>query len=147
MEASSPRRKLRPPPPPPGAVEYLPPEILQQFLSFLPLRNAVRTSTVSRAWRRLWESAPGLALEWRPGTDAGVLARYSGPVRSFDFGLDVHQGSFWRAVDWVPLLAVKGVQILKLHFGVDWHANSPPLHGRFHLLMPRAHQPRPHWLL
>ncbi|CAO2207055.1 unnamed protein product [Urochloa humidicola] len=133
MEASSPRRKPLPPPPPPGAVDSLPQEILQQVLSFLPLRDAVRTSAVSRAWRRLWESAPGLALEWRPGTDAavadGVLARYSGPVRSFDFDfdfdLDVHQGSFWRADYWVPLLAVKGVQVLKLHFGGDWHGNSP----------------------
>ncbi|CAL5012891.1 unnamed protein product [Urochloa decumbens] len=125
MEASPPRRKLRPPPPP-GAVDSLPPEILQQVLSFLPLRDAVRTSAVSRAWRRLWESAPGLALEWRPGTDAavadGVLARYSGPVRSFEFVL--HQGSFWRADGWVPLLAAKGVQILKLHFGGHWHEGS-----------------------
>ncbi|CAO2202156.1 unnamed protein product [Urochloa humidicola] len=122
MEASLPRRKS----PPPGAVESLPPEILQQVLSFLPLRDAVSTSAVSRAWRRLWESAPGLALEWRPGTDAavadGVLSRYSGPVRSFEFVL--HEGSFWRADDWVPLLAAKGVQILKLQFGGNGHVGS-----------------------
>ncbi|RCV31416.1 hypothetical protein SETIT_6G175300v2 [Setaria italica] len=127
MEASSPRRKSRPPPPP-EAVASLPPEILEQVLSSLPLRDAVRTSAVSRAWRRLWESAPGLALEWRPGTDAavvdGVLPRYSGPVRSFEF--DLHQGSFWRADDWVPHLADKGVQILKLHFSYD--SFSPSAH-------------------
>ncbi|CAO2173065.1 unnamed protein product [Urochloa humidicola] len=122
MEASSPRRKWRPPPPPPSAslVDSLPPEILEKIVSHLPLRDAVRTSTISRAWRRLWESAPGLALEWdwRADTDPAVanavLARCSGPLRSFCFDLLLE--SFWRADDWVPFLAAKGVQILKLNF-------------------------------
>ncbi|CAO2173066.1 unnamed protein product [Urochloa humidicola] len=109
------------PPPPLGPVDSLPPEIIQQVLSFLPLRDAVRTSAVSRAWCRLWESAPGLALEWRPDTDAAI-ARYFGPVRSFEFVL--LQGSFWRAGHWVPLLAAKGVQVLKLHFRGHWSVGS-----------------------
>lgn len=124
MEASSPRRKPRPPPPS-GTVDSVPPEVLEQVLSILPLRDAVRTSAVCRAWRRLWESAPGLALEWPDGTDTavvdGVLSRYSGPVRSFVF--DLHQGLFWCADDWAPLLAAKGVQILELHF---IHDSFPP---------------------
>ncbi|RCV31415.1 hypothetical protein SETIT_6G175400v2 [Setaria italica] len=95
VEASPPRRKSRPPSPS-ASVDSLPPEILD----------------------RLWESAPGLALEWPCRTDPAavdaVLARYSLPVHSFDFFL--RQGSFRRVGDWVSLLARKGVQILKLHF-------------------------------
>ncbi|CAL5012889.1 unnamed protein product [Urochloa decumbens] len=129
MEASPPRRKSRPPLLSASIVDSLPPEILEKIVSHLPLRDAVRTSAISRAWRRLWESAPGLALEWDWGADTdpavagAVLARCSAPVRSFCFDLLVE--SFWRADDWIPLLAAKGAQILKLNFsggaGIDIH--------------------------
>ncbi|CAL4999235.1 unnamed protein product [Urochloa decumbens] len=129
MEVSPPRGKSRPPLPSASIVDSLPPEILEKIVSHLPLRDAVRTSAISRAWRRLWESAPGLALEWDWGADTdpavagAVLARCSAPVRSFCFDLLVE--SFWRSDDWVPLLAAKGVQILKLNFsggaGIDIH--------------------------
>ncbi|CAL5005839.1 unnamed protein product [Urochloa decumbens] len=129
MEASPPRGKSRPPLPSASIVDSLPPEILEKIVSHLPLRDAVRTSAISRAWHRLWESAPGLALEWDWGADTdpaaagAVLARCSAPVRSFCFDLLVE--SFWRSDDWVPLLAAKGVQILKLNFsggaGIDIH--------------------------
>ncbi|KAL6661624.1 hypothetical protein ACP70R_001008 [Stipagrostis hirtigluma subsp. patula] len=115
-----PRRKPRPPSPPPSeaTVSSLPPEILEKVVSLLPLRDAVRTSAVSRAWRRLWESAPCLVLEWKydadPAVVDAVLARYSRPVYSFRFHLSA--ASFSRADGWVPLLAGKGVQALHLHF-------------------------------
>ncbi|KAL6859110.1 hypothetical protein ACP4OV_018112 [Aristida adscensionis] len=123
MDASPPRRRPRPPSPPPSpptepAVSALPREILEKVLSFLPLRDAVRTSAVSRAWRRLWESAPDLALEWgyreRPAAVDAVLARYSRPVRRFRFCL--RAASFQRADRWVPRLAAMGVRDLDLAF-------------------------------
>ncbi|CAO2191720.1 unnamed protein product, partial [Urochloa humidicola] len=49
-----------------------------------------------------------------PAHADAVLARYSLPVRSFFFHLP--EASFQRADDWVPLLAGKGVQTLRLHF-------------------------------
>ncbi|CAL5005842.1 unnamed protein product [Urochloa decumbens] len=124
MEA---RRKRRPPSPDaaddaaPTNLDSLPTEMLEKIVSCLPIRDAVRTSAVSRAWRHLWESAPGLALEWDDGADPAaraadaVLARYSRAVRIFRFVyLPVPSSS--RADCWVPLLAGKGVQALQLWF-------------------------------
>ncbi|KAK3123603.1 hypothetical protein QOZ80_8AG0633460 [Eleusine coracana subsp. coracana] len=119
MEASSPcRRSRHPSPPPETTLGSLPPEILEKIISHLPIRDAVRTSAISRAWRRLWETTPGLALEWGYGADPAaadsVLSRCSGPVRAFEFHL--REEAFSRADDWVHLLAGKGVRSLRLRF-------------------------------
>ncbi|CAL5012886.1 unnamed protein product [Urochloa decumbens] len=122
MEASSPRRKSLPAEAEESETrpESLPSEIHERIVSLLPIRDAVRTSAVARAWRRIWESAPGLALDWGfehgadPAYADAVLARYTRPVCSFFFCLS--EASSQRADDWVPLLAGKGVQILRLHF-------------------------------
>ncbi|XP_072150874.1 putative F-box/FBD/LRR-repeat protein At1g78840 [Setaria viridis] len=91
MEASSPRRKPRPAPAEESetSLESLPSEIHERIVSLLPVRYAV------------------------PYAD-DVLARYFHPVRSFFFHLP--EESFQCSDDWVPLLAGKGVQTLRLHF-------------------------------
>ncbi|CAO2202150.1 unnamed protein product [Urochloa humidicola] len=130
MEASPPPRKSRPAPAEfETSLESLPSEVHERIVSFLPIRDAVRTSAVARAWRRIWESAPGLAHDWGneygadPAHADAVLARYTRPVRSFFFCLP--EGSFQRADDWVPLLAGKGVQILRLHFSRGGYVEPP----------------------
>ncbi|CAO2163089.1 unnamed protein product [Urochloa humidicola] len=125
MEA---RRKRRPPSPDAadGAAspspDSLPTEILEKIVSCLSIRDAVRTSAVSRAWRHLWEFAPGLALEWDYGADPAaadaVLARYSRAVSSFSFD-GLPEVSLSLADGWVPLLAGKGVQALTLCFSQE----------------------------
>uniref|UniRef100_A0A0D9X8N4 F-box domain-containing protein n=1 Tax=Leersia perrieri TaxID=77586 RepID=A0A0D9X8N4_9ORYZ len=81
------RRKLRPSPADAAGLESLPPEMLSDVLSRLPIRDAVRTSALSRAWRRRWESVPYLSISWPrhtpPRAISAVLRRYSGPVRKF----------------------------------------------------------------
>ncbi|CAO2211152.1 unnamed protein product [Urochloa humidicola] len=129
MEVSSPRRMSRSAPAEESEtnLDSLPPEIHGRIVSLLPVRDAVRTSAVCRAWRRIWESAPGLAHDWGYGADPAhadaVLARYTRPVRSF--GFDLHKPSFRRADDWVPLLAGKGVQMLRLHFSYGRNIDPP----------------------
>ena len=71
----------------PGWLDSLPPELRNEILSRLPLRCAVRTAALARAWRRRWESVPSLRIKWPTGADpdaiTGVLRRYSCPVREF----------------------------------------------------------------
>nr|CAB3481141.1 unnamed protein product [Digitaria exilis]CAB3483147.1 unnamed protein product [Digitaria exilis] len=99
----------------------LPREIHERIISFLPIRDAVRTSAVYRAWRHRWKSAPGLAHDWDCDEDPShvdtVLAHYSCRVSSFFF--DLPEPSFQRADDWIPLLAAKEVEKLTLHFSQD----------------------------
>jgi hypothetical protein len=89
MDAAPPRQRPRLPLPGAAAdvLESLPPDLLNAILSRLPLRDAVRTSALARAWRRRWQSVPSLKFEWdgreNPGAVTGVLWRYSCPVREF----------------------------------------------------------------
>ncbi|KAL6661301.1 hypothetical protein ACP70R_000685 [Stipagrostis hirtigluma subsp. patula] len=121
MEASPPRRKPRPAsPPPPPSLDHLPPEILDKIVSRLPLRDAVRTSALSLAWRRRWESVPGLRLCRRsndapPAAIGPVLARYRCPLREFRHDPLVKE-AYGHADEWLRLLAGKGVQSLTLSF-------------------------------
>ncbi|KAL6859112.1 hypothetical protein ACP4OV_018114 [Aristida adscensionis] len=119
----SPRRRRRRPPSPDAAgdgdLDSLPPELLSLVLSRLPLRDAVRTSALARAWRRRWESVPGLRFRWRGGADpraiSGVLRRYACPVREF-LHAHVPEASFRHAGRWLRLLALRGVHTLDLNF-------------------------------
>ncbi|KAM3261408.1 hypothetical protein ACQJBY_052204 [Aegilops geniculata] len=70
----------------------LPDELLRHVLSFLPSRDAVHTSLLSRRWRHLWRSAP--AIHFRGEGDAFcvfvnnlLMGRDAGsapPLRSFE---------------------------------------------------------------
>ncbi|CAO2211155.1 unnamed protein product [Urochloa humidicola] len=128
MEASPPRRNQRLSSPEPAAeaatpsLDSLPPEILDHIVSCLPVRDAVRTSALSRAWRRRWESAPGLRFFWGSysshaalaAIDA-VLSRYACPVRDFCYW-EIPKEAFAHTEEWIPVLAGKGVQSLTLRF-------------------------------
>ncbi|CAN6272769.1 unnamed protein product [Urochloa humidicola] len=121
MDAAPPRRRPRLPLPGTAAdvLDSLPPELLNAILSRLPLRDAVRTSVLARAWRRRWLSVPSLKFLWDgsadPGAITGVLRRYSLPVREFRHSA-IGKASFRHSDRWLRLLVLKGVQILRLEF-------------------------------
>jgi hypothetical protein len=46
-------------------ISTLPDELLQDVLSFLPPRDAVHSSLLSRRWRNLWKSAPAVRISGR----------------------------------------------------------------------------------
>ncbi|KAL6655493.1 hypothetical protein ACP70R_006319 [Stipagrostis hirtigluma subsp. patula] len=99
------------------ALISLPPDVLDEILSRLNLGDAVRTSALSRAWRRRWESIPSvdihIPLEETPhwAVDC-VLLRCSGRVRRFDVNLD--EISARRLHDWLLVLSRRGVEHLDL---------------------------------
>ncbi|KAK3121897.1 hypothetical protein QOZ80_8BG0662530 [Eleusine coracana subsp. coracana] len=123
MEASPTRRRPRSQSPDAeaahGALDYLYPELLNEILSRLPLRDAVRTSALARAWRHRWESVPSLRFIWTgradPGAISDVLRRYSCPVREFRHYY-VTEASFGHSDRWLRLLALRVVQSLFLDF-------------------------------
>ncbi|KAK1642978.1 hypothetical protein QYE76_060783 [Lolium multiflorum] len=73
----------------------LPDHVLQHVLSFLPSRNAVLSSVLSRRWRHQWRSSPALRV---PGPDAStfinrflLLRDGASPLRTFE--IDVGHSS------------------------------------------------------
>ncbi|WVZ65130.1 hypothetical protein U9M48_014542 [Paspalum notatum var. saurae] len=95
------------------ALLSLPPEVLDEILGRLDLRDAVRTSALCRAWRRRWESLPSIDIS--AFSDDGkqalwtvdrVLPRFSGRIRRFQVSLD--ELSARRVDDWLVLLSRRG---------------------------------------
>ncbi|WVZ54744.1 hypothetical protein U9M48_005497 [Paspalum notatum var. saurae] len=86
----------------------LPAALLDEILTRLDLRDAVRTSALSRAWRRRWESVAGLALCFPEGTPPGavdrVLFQYTCPDVS-RFAFDADDGSVSHVDHWLIALS------------------------------------------
>ncbi|CAM0951559.1 unnamed protein product [Alopecurus aequalis] len=107
------------------ALMSLPTDVLDDILTRVDLRDAVRTSALYRAWRHRWEALPSLDLyfprleedEGAPkglGGIDGILLRCPGRVRRFYVFLDeLHAG---RIHDWFLVLSRRGVEILDLSF-------------------------------
>ncbi|KAL6644677.1 hypothetical protein ACP70R_016285 [Stipagrostis hirtigluma subsp. patula] len=101
-------------------------------LSLLPIRDAVRTSVLSRAWRHRWESVPGLRFLWGssgapPAAMGAVLLRYACPVSDFCHS-SISKEAFSHADEWLPSLAGMGVQSLNLQFWDYYGKHMHTLH-------------------
>ncbi|CAH8384799.1 unnamed protein product [Eruca vesicaria subsp. sativa] len=46
------------------SISFLPDEILQSILSYLPTQIAIKTSILSKRWRHVWSETPCLYLDW-----------------------------------------------------------------------------------
>ncbi|BAF23322.1 F-box/LRR-repeat protein At1g06630 isoform X1 [Oryza sativa Japonica Group] len=118
---SSPKRQRVAPPPPrrTDMLMALPPDILDdRILALLPFDKLVRTSCLSRAWRRRWESVRNLEIELPRAYSGGgrALWRCARPVRFFS--ARVARRDVFRAARWLRALARKGVQDLSLEFSL-----------------------------
>uniref|UniRef100_A0A0D9X8N6 F-box domain-containing protein n=1 Tax=Leersia perrieri TaxID=77586 RepID=A0A0D9X8N6_9ORYZ len=115
-EPTAKRRRL--PAGEPDDLAALPPEIVDNIISRLNIREVVRTSVLSHAWRRRWESVRGLNLSFRSSDPAAaissVLKRSTAPVSIFH--LYIPGRRFHRAVRWLRILPTKRVQSLDLDF-------------------------------
>ncbi|WVZ51406.1 hypothetical protein U9M48_002556 [Paspalum notatum var. saurae] len=105
MEPPSPSRVAAEPA---DLLSSLPAALLDEILRRLDLRDVVRTSALSRAWRRRWESVPGLALCFPEGTPPctvdRVLFQYTCPsVSRFAFHAD--GGSVSHVDHWLLALS------------------------------------------
>ncbi|KAM0876732.1 hypothetical protein ACQ4PT_035992 [Festuca glaucescens] len=107
------------------ALISLPADVLDDILARVGLRDAVRTSALSRAWRHRWEALPSLNIhfprleedEGAPkglGAVDGILLRCPGRVRRFYVSLDELHAD--RLHDWLLVLPRRGVETLDLSF-------------------------------
>jgi hypothetical protein len=108
------------------ALFSLPPEVLDDILNRVGIRDAVRTSVLSRVWRCRWEELSSLDLSFPrhgdgEGTPEGlgavdrILLRCPGRVQRFCADLDNTYAG--RIHDWLRVLSRRGVEILELSFG------------------------------
>ena len=119
-----PRGESQPPPPAERAVDLLrdlPTHLLDRILAGLPARDVVRTSVLSRPWRRRWESVPGLDIELHDVGDdtrawdsaARFLRLCAGPLGRVGIR-GVPLSVFHLADHWVRLVAGKSPRSLSL---------------------------------
>ncbi|CAM0946982.1 unnamed protein product [Alopecurus aequalis] len=102
-------------------LESLPPAMHDEILSRLPIRDAARTSVLSRAWRRRCEPVPYRFLDWPLGVPAdtvdGVLAHCTYPVREFRHPR-VPVPDFGRSDHWFLRLAAAGVRSISVQLDI-----------------------------
>ncbi|XBH92100.1 hypothetical protein VPH35_083308 [Triticum aestivum] len=101
------------------ALISLPTGVLDDILDRVGLLDAVRTSALSRAWRRRWEDLPSIDFYFPRPDEAkhlrsvdSVLLRCPGRVRRFWAHLD--EPSEARIHDWLLVLSRRGVDTLNL---------------------------------
>ncbi|KAM0927517.1 hypothetical protein ACQ4PT_002929 [Festuca glaucescens] len=108
------------------ALISLPADVLDDILTRVGIRDTVRTSALSRAWRRRWEALSSLDLSFpSPVYDEGppeglwavdcILLRFPRRVRRFCADLDNTYAG--RIHDWLRVLSRRGTEILDLRFG------------------------------
>ncbi|TVU28433.1 hypothetical protein EJB05_19950, partial [Eragrostis curvula] len=113
----------------------LPDGVLEHVLSFLPSRDAVRTSVLARRWRRRWMTTPSLRVtDWysikkcRKFLDHLLLLRGHAPIDTCKlfFG-----GYSERDVSYVSLgiryALMCRVRVLRFHIDWNWHGARLPL--------------------
>nr|CAB3483172.1 unnamed protein product [Digitaria exilis] len=103
----------------PDLLSQLPLEVLDKILSRLHIYDVVRTSVLSRAWRRRWETLPTVNICRSPPIPADeldvILLRRTAPLRNFRLLACGH----WYVDalhDWLLYLSRNGVEILLLWF-------------------------------
>ncbi|CAL1392417.1 unnamed protein product [Linum trigynum] len=115
------------------SISNLPVEVIELILNFLPIKDAARTSVLSRDWRHHWRSIPRLVFD---GDFASLRSRKSWSrsnlrqlMTSIYQALQVHDGPITEFVLAIPRLTTyakidhilrylssKGVLKLELHF-------------------------------
>ncbi|XP_031113127.1 F-box/FBD/LRR-repeat protein At1g13570-like isoform X3 [Ipomoea triloba] len=103
----------------------LPMDVLNCILDHLPIRDAARTSILSRKWRYIWAGHPKLVLDPKNivtvtkndfvGICNEILLQHIGPILTFHVYLsDVHMSQYPNIDRWILYLSRNGLRKLKI---------------------------------
>ncbi|AES59262.2 putative F-box domain, FBD domain, leucine-rich repeat domain, L domain-containing protein [Medicago truncatula] len=133
----------------PDRISWLPGHVIDQIMSYLPIRDAVRTSVLSRNWRKKWYTLPNLVFDTKlvpvPAATSGdplaiidnkflqivdhVLLVHSGPINMFKFSnVDDLMGedSLVTNIDrWILHLIGRSIKELVLEVWIDDYYKLP----------------------
>ncbi|KAH6810749.1 hypothetical protein C2S51_024511 [Perilla frutescens var. frutescens] len=121
------------------ALSNLPGNIIDSILACLSLRDAVRTSALSREWRNKWKSVPKLAFDVHFQKTLSllpshrlenivyrVLLQHQGNINKFSLRVLSYISSI-HIDRWIPLLPTSSIQDFTLHlYGGSKHGFKPP---------------------
>ncbi|XP_031113544.1 F-box/FBD/LRR-repeat protein At1g13570-like isoform X2 [Ipomoea triloba] len=99
----------------------LPTDVLNCILDHLPVRDAARTSILSRKWRYIWAAHPNLELDPKDivtvtkndfvGIGNRILLQHIGPILTFYVDLsDVHMSQYPNIDLWILYLSRNGLR-------------------------------------
>ncbi|XP_019263457.1 PREDICTED: F-box/FBD/LRR-repeat protein At1g13570-like isoform X1 [Nicotiana attenuata] len=112
----------------------LPENVIDDILTCLPLRDAVRTSILSKQWRRNWCRLPVLTLDqalWETTNNSiplairfkdiiyDLLTLHVGPITKFTLSSIANLGNYPKIDNLVSFLSRNGIQHLSLQFPKD----------------------------
>uniref|UniRef100_A0ACD5WAR8 Uncharacterized protein n=1 Tax=Avena sativa TaxID=4498 RepID=A0ACD5WAR8_AVESA len=108
----------------------LPDALLGNIVSRLPVKDAARTSALSRRWRGVWRSTPLVLheadLDHITSAVSRVLAEHPGPFRRVHFSSSKMEDFHGLLTSWLQILADKGIQELLLVNGQSPHDHVLP---------------------
>ncbi|CAI0458413.1 unnamed protein product [Linum tenue] len=116
-------------------ISNVPANAIEQILTLLPIKDAARTSILSRNWRHHWRSIPQLVFDgsFAPHPNTGpylpdekkvlvdiyeALLVHDGRVTKFELSIPGFSEDCQQIYKLIPHLASKGVQELALRFSV-----------------------------
>ncbi|CAL1392467.1 unnamed protein product [Linum trigynum] len=119
----------------PDRISNVPANAIEQILTLLPIKDAARTSILSRNWRHHWRSIPQLVFDgsFAPLPNTGpclpdekkvmvdiyeALLVHDGRVTKFELSIPGLREDCQQIYKLIPHLASKGVQELALRFSV-----------------------------
>ncbi|KAF7123844.1 hypothetical protein RHSIM_Rhsim12G0068200 [Rhododendron simsii] len=117
-------------------ISNLPSYIVENILKYLPLRDAVRTSVLSRRWRYKWVTLPQLVfdhnqfflnsgdLEKIKAIIYRVLLLHQGPLVKFELSYPPF-GSCMDIENWILMLLKKNIQKFTLRLDVNLYYEFP----------------------